>query len=347
MRTTIAAVSPQPRYWEQGQTYFVQGAFADDSEWSLGFKSEDKAVAAVAALKDLIGKEEEYELEPKPDRNGRKQWKLRNYPGKPQVPAFGGGKGGREYVPRYRDTEQGAKEERLSIARSVALQQAVILHKGSTDESGLAILATADGFYGWLSRTQPLPTQPAGMQEAANSGENSRPPAQSGDTPPAARTYQRPPCPKCGSAETVFQEKDKNTGQYVPGSFYCWKTKGGCGHQWKDMGELAAQLGIQRGDQIQSLTEVIQAEIDKAVKAKNLTHLQAVEDRVTQRLDEGKLTLDQASAISRDIGVARKIIQSAANQTQFHDRKVQEAQQQLQLQQGQEMQHPSSDEAPF
>lgn len=348
MKATIAAVSPEPRYWEQGQTYFVQGAFGDGSEWSLGFKAEDKAKATISTLKDLIGKEEEYEVEQKPERNGRAQWKLKGWPGKPAAQGFGG-RGGKEYIPRYRDTEQGTKEERLSIARSVALQQAVIFAKDFDDVRLETVLAYSQSFYEWLIKElPPITAQGAGMQVGQLSSPSaSLPQAQSGDTPPPARSYQKPPCPQCGSTTAVFQEKDRNSGQYVPGSFYCWKQKDGCGHKWKDVGELANSLGVQRGDQIKPVLEVVKEEIEKAKHTKSLSHLQAVEQRVCQRVDEGKISLDQADEIEKLISAAKKVLQSGQNQATFHDQKVQEAQREMQRQQQLEMNPLEETETPF
>lgn len=356
MKATIAAVSPEPRYWEQGQTYFVQGAFGDGSEWSLGFKAEDKAKATIATLKDLIGKEEEYEVEQKPERNGRAQWKLKGWPGKPAAQGFGG-RAGKEYIPRYRDTEQGTKEERLSIARSVALQQAVLYvnaHQGELFKSGDFLLITnlSDHFYQWLIKElPPITAQGAGMQVGQLSSPSaSLPQAQSGDTPPPARSYQKPPCPQCGKAEFVLQEKDA-AGQFIPGKFFCWKNearqKYGCGHKFTDVGELAHAVGAQRGDQIKPKLEVIKEEIEKAKHTKSLPYLKAVEDRVCQRVDEGKISLDQADEIEKLISAAKKVLQSGQNQATFHDQKVQEAQRELLRQQQLEMNPLEETETPF
>lgn len=46
-------------------------------------------------------------------------------------------------------------------------------------------------------------------------------------TPKQSATRQKnPACPKCRKAEAVFDSKDK------PGVFFCWKKRGGCGHEW-------------------------------------------------------------------------------------------------------------------
>lgn len=355
MKATIAAVSPEPRYWEQGQTYFVQGAFGDGSEWSLGFKAEDKAKATIATLKDLIGKEEEYEVEQKPERNGRAQWKLKSWPGKPAAQGFGG-RAGKEYIPRHRDTAQGFREEQLGIARSVALKEAVQYASSCLDRSTVisreVVLLAAEEFYKWLIKElPPLTVQGAGMQGVPGSNSPAALPAQSGDTPPPARSYQKPPCPQCGKAEFVLQEKDA-AGQFIPGKFFCWKNearqKYGCGHKFTDVGELAHAVGAQRGDQIKPKLEVIKEEIEKAKHTKSLPYLKAVEDRVCQRLDEGMITPDQAAEIEVLITAARKVLQSGQNQAAFHDQKVQEAQQQLQRQQQLEMTSPLEEtETPF
>lgn len=40
----------------------------------------------------------------------------------------------------------------------------------------------------------------------------------------------KPPCPKCGKPEFVYEDRQK-------GGWFCWKTKGGCGHNWLPVDE--------------------------------------------------------------------------------------------------------------
>lgn len=322
---TIASVSPKPRYWEQGQTYFVQGAFGDGSEWSLGFKAEDRATAAIETFKGFIGQEQEYDLESKPSRNERPQWKLKGWPGKPERPAFGGGgRQGGSYQPRYRDTEQGAHEERLAIARSVALQQAVaslpelrqlIPEKQSADEVARQVVNTADRYYLWLIGEmrvpQPRPSASLEKQEAYKEQEALPPSPQE----PAKTRFPKPPCPKCGSETSVFTQKDKATGKYKDGSYYCWKAKGGCGHEWAEMEEMGAAVGATPS--APSAFQKYKVEINKALIAKDSTRLNKLQEMVVQSFDGGSVTMLEADELDKDLQAAKKILSSGENHAKW------------------------------
>jgi virulence-associated protein VagC len=96
MKQTIKIVRP-PREFEFNGSALVgiDVTFADSSDGSLVVKPANKE-AAHAALEGLKDKEAEFDLEAKPARNGRDQWKIKGYPGKPGGGGFGGG--GRQYV---------------------------------------------------------------------------------------------------------------------------------------------------------------------------------------------------------------------------------------------------------
>lgn len=172
----IESVSDLKREWkgDRGTLIFLQGTFSDGSGWSFGCKPEN-ADARLAEMKALLEKEGQFEVEPKQDYEGVKQWKLLSWPGKPQPGqgGGGGGRGGREFVPRYIDTKEGYAEQRQSISRSVALQQAVALLQVGQLVTPQAVLECADDFYGWLmavvpdqpQATQELPSQPAPQQQ--------------------------------------------------------------------------------------------------------------------------------------------------------------------------------------
>lgn len=161
LRTSIQEVKDTPREWPgapNGPMYFVSGSFLDGSEWDIGCKSTEKAAELIKALTALVGDTYEYEVEDKgKEYKGKKQYKLKNYPGKPERPFTAARAGGKEYVPRYRDTEQGAKEERDSISRSVALQQAVSFCVDKPDHGGEQVIRYADKFYQWLASTEGRP----------------------------------------------------------------------------------------------------------------------------------------------------------------------------------------------
>lgn len=137
---TIKSVKSDPKPYDgkMGKIFFVDGEF-QEGEFSTFAKSDQKAQELIALLTGLVGKTEQYEVEEKGTKNGRPQYKLVDYPGKPVYSGGGGGGfagrgGGGGYQPRYRDSEQGAKEERDSISRSVALQQAIIYVNGHKEE---------------------------------------------------------------------------------------------------------------------------------------------------------------------------------------------------------------------
>lgn len=347
MKAVIASVSRQPRYWEQGQTYFIQGAFDDDSEWSVGCKKEDKALEMIETFKAMIGKEQEYGVEEKPDRNGRKQWKLKDWPGKP-VSAFGGG-GKAPYQLRYGDTQEGFVAKERDIFRSVALQQALVYvtnHKeeGAKLDPALWVTTLADHFYEWLCKDLEAPAPhpaPAPQDQKPANVDTAGPP------PKPATSYKRPSCPQCGEQASVFQEKDRDSGEFIPGSFYCWNKKGGCGNKWKDIGALADQVGVKKGDQIETKVQAAERMIDEALKKKDLDLLRRIEQRLVERLDDRSMSIDEVSGLDLKIQSARKSIQTGQSHSQWHDTKVQEAQQQLALNMDQESGMPSAEETPF
>ncbi len=172
MKMTVKFVKDEPRPWDTrdgGQMHCVSGGFEDGSQFDINCKPENSA-ARISALKELIGVEGEFGLESKPDYRGMKQWKLVEWPGKPQRPAYGGGGGapsggGRApYQPRYRDTPEGTRSEQDSIHRSVALEHAVVfignMEKRLQNTTSNDVIQCADLFYGWLSQGQPpLPTK--------------------------------------------------------------------------------------------------------------------------------------------------------------------------------------------
>lgn len=101
-------------------------------------------------------------------------------------PARGGG----GMSAAYRNTKEGAEAERLSIARSVALQQAVALVPGPDALDYTVVLSIADQFYAWLT---------SGSAGQLNTGRevvaSSRP-----STPPASTAPPAGPEPKSAVA---------------------------------------------------------------------------------------------------------------------------------------------------
>jgi hypothetical protein len=146
-QATITAVSEKPRPW--GEKYpgsvSVKIYFADGSEGEVGTK-EQYAAGHIEALKKLLGKPSEFELEARGEYQGVPQFKVKNYEGKP-----GSERGKRDYVPRYTDTPDGFHENDERVDRRKALELAV----GWVDVENLQqsldkIATTANAFYAWL-----------------------------------------------------------------------------------------------------------------------------------------------------------------------------------------------------
>jgi hypothetical protein len=192
MRMTITSVDQQHRIWEggaNGPLAFVQGSFSDGSDWSVGCKP-DNAEKRKEEMKALIGQEGEYELEAKADFQGKKQWKLKNYPGKAAPGGFGGGarSGGGTFNTAFKNTREGMALDHWHISRSVALKAATDIcaagfFKDKGDQAGLmgVVIECADDFAEWLSK--PCPNVPQEAPQAAPPATNGKP---AGDL--AART---------------------------------------------------------------------------------------------------------------------------------------------------------------
>jgi hypothetical protein len=94
VKKTIQIVSTEPKMWTaKDGSYtlaFVEGQFTDGSSFSYGAKPETFE-KRLEELQALVGQEVDFELEDKGQFKGTQQYKLRNYPGKPQPRNFGGG----------------------------------------------------------------------------------------------------------------------------------------------------------------------------------------------------------------------------------------------------------------
>lgn len=180
---SVSGVPARPYEGAHGPIWYVEGEFEDGSLFDRGSKSVDNAQRLVDQLNALIGQPSDYDVEDSGKQfRGKKKWKLKGYPGmpggfqgggtssgsyqsrtsngaasKPQAPSNGGG----GYGGRYRDSEQGQKEERDSIARQVALKAAVELTPEGEAGTVDGVLATAELFYQWIAKPAPLPPPPA------------------------------------------------------------------------------------------------------------------------------------------------------------------------------------------
>ena len=163
INATITHVSDQTREWDgpNGKLVFIKGQFDDGSAWDIAVKP-DNVAKRIDEMKSLVDKPGEYVVEEGKEYKGQKQWKLKEWPGKPQPGGGGGGfrGGGGGAGTSYKYSEQGAKEERDSIQRQTALIQAVLTSKDDTTKPTTAetVLEVADKYYEWLCRG--VPSQP-------------------------------------------------------------------------------------------------------------------------------------------------------------------------------------------
>ena len=175
MLLTIQTVDTATRTWEgpKGTIEFIQGQFTDGSGWSLGAKPEN-AQKRIAELQALIGVEGEYEVEAKPQYQGKDQWKLKSWPGKP---SFGGGGGGKS--PRDEQFIQERMDRRTALMQAVATKS--IVPPLDTDGPGARSLwyadlkVMADEFYAWLRATTPPGVSAAGTGVSAPPVSNTSP----------------------------------------------------------------------------------------------------------------------------------------------------------------------------
>jgi hypothetical protein len=290
-----------------GPTWFIQGRFKNGMLFSRGAKSLDNARTLHFILEGFIGKTESYEIEDTGrEYQGAKKVKLVSWPGKPEQPRGGpgGGKGSGSFVPRFRDTEEGARQERDSIHRSVALQQAVILLKDKTYEQFAktsGILGIADDFYHWL-------TEPTAASQAAPKPGPAGEPENTTDAPAAAPVHSGGVvCPHCGMADPkiVLEDRDEKW------SFFCWKKKGGCGAKFTKIEALQKQLGLQTGDQVQTAVDRYRSEIKSAEHAKDTPRLQKLFGLIAGSVQKGTVSQSECDTLEQEIKAARLNIESA------------------------------------
>lgn len=151
MQATIRSVSPKPRVWDgpKGTLHFISVVFEDGSQGDYGAKPETSG-QHIEALQALIGKPGDFELEPKPDYEGQKQFKIKGYPG--QTVGKGGGK---QYTPSWNQTEAGARYHELKTDRRTAAMQA--FSHAQPEDSVETILARASAVFKWLRGSEDKP----------------------------------------------------------------------------------------------------------------------------------------------------------------------------------------------
>jgi len=334
IRAKITTVQPEPRSYEtRGTTYYsVEGEFADGSAWSSATTKLEYAKKRIADLLPLKDKEEEYEVETRPDYKGKKQWKLIAWPGRPAPGGPGGGGkagGGGGWQARFRDTEAGFLNEQDSIRRSVALAQAVA-HVGPGGR-GDDVLTAAGMFYDWLltsTRNRTFPTK--GQEEPASPSANANMGAAPAALPASdhatssgsvGRSGGQPNCPQCGKSDAVFKSKKEGEG------WYCWNKKGGCGHNWRDGEQLlpaVSNLSVleQAFQALDGYTRILDVvECSKWIKEEHARRV--LENPELYKLD--KYSSERAIGLARtddDFLVAEGFIRQLRSQNRFGDNDV-------------------------
>lgn len=324
IHTEIRTVRDDVRSWDSrnGTMYSVEGTFDDGAGWSISFKTPERAREQQTVLKGLIGQQHPFDIEDTGrEYRGAKQYKLKEYPGKPQPQGAGGfgGRGGGGYQPRYRDTEQGAKEERESISRSVALQQAVNYCNSNKEEGAkldpcLWVTTVADHFYEWLVKVPHTQVQSTLVQKANKLFNDEEPPR---EPPPASGGYKNIACPNCGKTEHVRKSKLDGTPPW-----YCFKKIGGCGHQWGDVQPLTNDTPKEE----RSVAVVASEEIDKCVKAKDLARLMKVAEHIVNAHHDGRISDVELKELDIEVTTGKRAIESGQNYDSWYRTKLAEVQ---------------------
>lgn len=318
---TIATVSDRMRPWDgpNGTVHYIEGTFSDGTLWSSGAKP-DFSQKRLDELKSLVGIAGDYELQAAGEYQGSKKWKMISWPGKPMAggkPGFGGGAKA-PYQPRHRDTPEGTREERESIHRSVALQQAVTFtanHVVPDEISPERVTKVADSFYDWL--VGPQRSAPASVPQIQAQAKQVQ------QELPVNRPSGGNECPNCGKKEAVRKSR------YDDGHpWYCYKKIGGCGHQWG--GPVKEEIpSIQVGPTpsgSKSTAYKASEAIAQAVKNKNLAELERMAAAVKDRWEEGKISNQEKAELDIEAETGRMAINAGESYSDWFNRKVAEVQ---------------------
>jgi hypothetical protein len=156
---TVASVIDDINEWPNphgGSVFFVTAICTDEDVLSVGRKDHDAALEVQGLLREAIGIEQDFVLEPaKPTKTGRTKWKVLGF-GTPggaatyTAPGVQGGGGSAESGDGVRTSRTRSPEQNDDIRRAVALKAAVQCVVGTSPED---VLAFADVFEAWLAKT--------------------------------------------------------------------------------------------------------------------------------------------------------------------------------------------------
>lgn len=139
----------------------------------------------------------------------------------------------------------------------------------------------------------------------------------------------KPPCPECGKPDHVYEDRQK-------GGFFCWKQKGGCGHNWlpaevepekeppkepkkSAAKKIADEHGMTTGDKIATpkLSVAVKSAFEKlsaAVAAHDQMAVAGIINTATERHDKGELTAEALGQIQREASLALRKIKAIENE---------------------------------
>lgn len=202
-KMTITQVSDEPRIWEGGQygpLAFIKVTFEDGSQGDVACKP-DNAENVIGILNGLKGKESDFQLEAKADYQGIKQWKIKDYPGKPGQQSGGGSGGGFKGGGQRHDPQTNASIE-AQVAAKIAGEMALgmLANKTLADNDPVAFIAEA------------TPKIAAAIRLAANGSQESGP-AQSSQGGPLPTTPGPDNPPKPGGDEPEGEAPASPDGQ--------------------------------------------------------------------------------------------------------------------------------------
>jgi len=115
-------------------------------------------------------------------------------------------------------------------------------------------------------------------------------------------------CPNCGATGSIHRKKG--------GGFACWKSQGGCEHEWQTAKQIAESTpGLTTGDQIpppqKSTYEMACETIAQAVQLRDAQMLAGCESRIVERVKEGKITDTEYAELGKKISEAELAIDAA------------------------------------
>lgn len=115
-------------------------------------------------------------------------------------------------------------------------------------------------------------------------------------------------CPNCKATGTIHRKRG--------GGFVCWKSEGGCEHEWQAAKQIADSTpGITTGDQVpppqKTTFEMACETIAQAVQLRDAQMLSGCEARIVDRVKEGKITDTQYAELGKKISEAELAIDAA------------------------------------